>query len=172
MNIKKWVIVSTSTILGLTLIVVVNNSFASSNPSVNKYELISTSTHDKEKIKEVGMTFKDDITIKPKQGASQAVASAKEYAPGYAEEAKKIEVEYHLVTNPNFNLFSKEAKSSNSKLEKDGFLLDTPCYVVTFKGISKPAKSYKNDQTPKTFTEYSVVVDANTNQVLYGFSYR
>lgn len=119
------------------------------------------------------MTFKDDFTLKSKQDdASKGVVAAKEYAPGYAKEAKSIEVEYHLVSNPNFNLFTKEAKAANPKLEKDGFLIDAPCYIITFKGISKPAKSYKKDQPSKTFTEYSVVVDANTNQVLYGFSYR
>lgn len=171
MNIKKWVIVSTSMLSLLALLVLTNNSFASTDQSNNEFELLSTSVHDNARIKEVGMTFKD-TTEKPKKDASQAVTSAKEYAPGYAKEAKKIEVEYHLVTNPDFKLFSKEAKASNSKLESDGFLLDTPCYIVTFKGIIKPGKSYAKDQPAKIFTEYSVVIDASTNQVLYGFSYR
>ncbi|MFC5403208.1 hypothetical protein [Cohnella soli] len=118
----------------------------------------------------------DGVTLKKPDAAAnltneQAISIASKYAPGYAKEANDINAEYQLMTNNHFALFSEAAKEKNPQLQKEGFLKDTPVYIVTFKGITKKGHA-SIGQEPVVNHEFNVVVDANSGEVLYAFTYR
>ncbi|MCD9022086.1 PepSY domain-containing protein [Cohnella silvisoli] len=118
----------------------------------------------------------DGVTLKKPDVATalsndQAISIASKYAPGYAKEANEINAEYQLMTNNQFALFSDAAKEKNPKLNEEGFLKDTPVYIVTFKGITKKGHALRG-QEPVVNHEFNVVVDANSGEVLYAFTYR
>ncbi|WP_159881026.1 hypothetical protein [Paenibacillus puerhi] len=158
-------------------IFVIGDSNASKSNISSKIHIIESSHHDFEELKEMGMQINDNISklnnhsISAKQ-FEDAVDAAKTNSPGFAEQAKIIEVEYHNITNSEYRLFSDEALKGNPKLSKDGYISNAPCFIVTFKGIERPGRTSVRGQDPKIFTEYSVVVDAISNEVLYGFFYR
>lgn len=64
------------------------------------------------------------------------------------------------------------AKEKNTKLKKDGKLIDSPVYIVTFKGITKYGHASFINQKLIVHHEYNHVIDANSGESLYGFSYR
>lgn len=106
--------------------------------------------------------------------SDDAIAAASKFSPGFAQEAKIITWEYQLLTNNNFAAFSEAAKEKNPRLKEDGLLIDTPVYIVTFKGITKIGHNAysKLNRAATMLKEYNVVVDANSGEVLYAFSYR
>lgn len=102
-----------------------------------------------------------------------AIKAASEYFQ-IAASAKSIKVEYHLLTSPSINSFSESALNKNEKLKKEG-LNGTPVYIVTFKGVEFPSAggSIRGGKIQHvTFTENNVVVDANSGEVLFSFSYK
>ncbi|WP_159883538.1 hypothetical protein [Paenibacillus puerhi] len=175
MNNKRLLIIAVICLSAAAL--VIGNSDASQSTISSKIQFIESSHHDPAELKELGIQINDDLSkpndhsISAKQ-SEDAVNAAKTDAPGYAEQAKIIEVEFHHITNSDFKLFSEDALKSNPTLSKNGFISNAPCFIVTFIGIERPGKTSVRGQVPKTFTEYSVVVDAISNKVLYGFSYR
>lgn len=120
----------------------------------------------------------DGVSLKKPTGdftisEAKAIELASQYSPGYATEAKNIKAEKQLLTNDHMNLFSNSAKEKNPKLKKEGKLIDTPVYIVTFKGITKVGHDGGiNGKKPSIHHEYNLVVDANSGEILYGFSYR
>lgn len=166
---KKYMFLTLSLMAAVVIYISVSHdSLAGNSPS--KVEMISKSNHDINKMQELGIQLLKPTSI-AKHTAEDAASSASAFAPGYAQEAKRIEVEYHLLTSTDYRLFSDSAKLKNPKLEKDGFINEIPCYIVTFKGITKPGPSIK-EEPAIVFNEFSVIVDADTNEVLYGFYYR
>lgn len=158
-----------------TLIVVIALSCVSygivmASPANDENTTVQTA-HDLNSLKNSGVTLKK-ITVVPSITEEIAIKKASDYAAGYAAEAKSINAEYHALTNKNFTLFSEKAKEKNGKLKKDGYLNDTPVYIVTFKGITKKAHGSRLHPNPPDFHEYNLVIDANSGEVLYGFSYR
>lgn len=113
-------------------------------------------------------------TVKAAITSYDAIVAASKFSPGFAQEAMSIESEYYLLTNSNFAAFSDAATEKNSKLKQGNLLIDTPVYIVTFKGITKVGhKAYsKLNSAATVLKEYNVVVDAHSGEVLYAFSYR
>ncbi|KEO81268.1 hypothetical protein [Tumebacillus flagellatus] len=109
----------------------------------------------------------------PKIDEKAAISKAKQKFSKWAEDATETTVEYQLMTNPDYQMFSPEALSKNPKLKAAGHMEKLPVYIVSFKGMSYAG------HIPQGFTgdipihhEYNVVVDAETGEPLIGFSYR
>lgn len=161
---KSWI---TALTLAAAVTAVSNYSVTASAGQGNS----PIATQDQAQLLLMGMTLK-----KPDVAAAfsndQAIAIASKYAPRYAKEANGIIAEYQLLTNDQFNLFSDAAKEKNLELKEGGFLKDTPVYIVTFKGITKKGHGFFKGQEPVVNHEFNVVVDANSGEVLYAFTYR
>lgn len=160
------------TILGViavatyTSTVLVNAKSADSEPAITE--------HSPEGLKTVGIKLKKPQQ-QPKISEDQAIENASMFQPNLAEKAKKIRAEYQLVTK-EFYALSDAAKEKNPQLKKDGYLNDTPVYIVTFKGVERPTHittGQSDDDVKKiTVDDVSVIVDANSGEVLLGFSYK
>lgn len=100
----------------------------------------------------------------------QAVKFASNYRSDYASESTDITVEYYQITNKTTNIFSDNVKKTNKYLSDNGFLKEAPCYIVSFKGITRIGHAPANSKPP-IFNEYHVVIDANSGEVLYSFAY-
>lgn len=74
--------------------------------------------------------------------------------------------------NETFGMFSDAAKEKNPTLKQDGYLNETPVYIVTFKGITKKGHDTIGGKEPTIFKEHNVVVDAMSGEVLFSFDYR
>lgn len=111
-------------------------------------------------------------SAKPAISDSKAIEIASLFAPGMASTAKSIIAEYQLMTNKGAKLLPDAAVQKNAQLKKDGFLNDTPVYIVTFKGISKKGHDGMEGKQPTTFTESNVIVDATTGEVIASYYYR
>lgn len=142
-----------------------SNNKALANPKVTTHQVVS-------QLNTMGITF-DATTSPAKISSDEAIQIAKGISPYYAQQAKHIVVEYQLVTDPNVRMLPPEELKQNSQVAKDGYLNQTPCYIVTFEGVQKfghlPANSKSN---PVKHSEYNVVIDANTGVALFGFDYR
>jgi hypothetical protein len=60
-------------------------------------------------------------------------------------------------------------------LKKDGFLNNTPVYIVSIKGLNFPPKgghAVESKLKRLTLHENNVVVDANSGEILFSYSYR
>lgn len=102
-----------------------------------------------------------------------AIENAKKAFPDWAADAKEVSVEYHLVTNNTFKLFSDDALNKNSDLKNKKHMDKLPAYIVSFSGMTYYA------HVPKDFKgeipahhEYNVIVDAKSGEPLMGFSNR
>ena len=131
------------------------------NADVNK------TIHDIKNLNDMGMTLENTSVI-AKLTPDQAVEAACKDRPDFANQAKNIVVEYYQITDPGTQVLSDAAKQKNESLAKNGYLLKTPCYIVSFEGINKEA-STPPDVPPKTFHEYNLVIDANSGEPLYAF---
>jgi len=138
--------------------------------TVNQIPSIKTQ-HDLSQINNNGISLKKP-SVEPAISEAKAIDLASQYADVYANTAKSIVAEYHLMTNDQFYLFSESAKEKNPKLKKDGILCDTPVYIVSFKGINRVGHNSFGGKEPTVFQEFNLVVDANSGEILYGFSYR
>ncbi|MFC4767077.1 hypothetical protein [Effusibacillus consociatus] len=147
----------------------INNSSNNLNTASAQVENVKTQ-HDLEKLKFA--KTKLDVPTKPAIiDEKTAIENAKKAFSYFTKDAKEVTVEYHLMTNPEFELFSEEALAKNPKLKEKKHMDQLPVYIVSFKGLSQltsaPAGS-KGDM----ITENNIVVDAETGVALMGFSYR
>lgn len=77
------------------------------------------------------------------------------------------------MTNPNMQMFSEAAKEKNVQIKKDGYLNDTPVYIVTFNGITKHTHNPIGSTMSNTVNkQYQIVLDANSGEILCGFTYQ
>jgi hypothetical protein len=181
---KRKVIPGVTLALTIASALVISNAMASENAdqvppaSVNVLDTSLTdpsviTAHDISVLHSAGVKLKKP-TSDPAITSDTAISAASKFCSGYAQKAKSITSEYHLLTNGNFAALSETAKEKNPKLKQEGFLNDTPVYIVTFNGITKIG----HDAVPKLnraatiFKEYNVVVDATSGEILYAFSYR
>jgi hypothetical protein len=111
--------------------------------------------------------------VNSKISKDEAILKAKEAFPQWANDATETMVEYHLVSNDDFQMFSDNAKEKNADIKSKNHLDKVPAYIVSFKGMS-----YQG-HVPSGFKgvvpvhhEYNVIVDAMSGEPLYGFSYR
>jgi hypothetical protein len=162
----------------LLLVIVVTglifvNSFVASaknNPTSNhKYQFnsdIKNTIHNLDFLKKNGTTL-ENTSIDPMINSDQALEVASKLAPKYANQAKDIVIEYYQLTNA-FNAFTDDAKQKNKSLSQDG-IAKVPCYIVTFKGITRMGKATEGMEAP-VFHSFNIVIDAITGEPLYGFS--
>jgi len=120
---------------------------------------IQKTTHDLISLENAGNKL-DNALISAKITPEQAVELASEYQPDYASQSKDIVVEYYQLTNIAFNAFSDSTKNNNKYLSKEGFLEKAPCYIVSFKGITRTGKAPQELEAP-VFHEYNVIIDAD-----------
>lgn len=141
----------------------------------DKYQFVSDikeSTLDIEGLSQMGITIENTSTA-PTITPQEAAETASNECANYASQATNIAVEYYEFTDPNMRMFSPAAMEKNQSLAANGYLLDTPCYIVSFKGITKPAivpPDFKGN--PPVNHEYNLVIDANSGEPLFGFTYR
>ncbi|NLI11656.1 hypothetical protein [Pelotomaculum propionicicum] len=162
-------------ILTVGLILVFSYVVYAKQNSVNniKYQFVSDikkTTHDLKALEKAGNKL-ENASISTKINPEQAVELASKYRPDYASQATDVVVEYYQLTNTAFNAFSDSTKNNNKYLSKDGFLEKAPCYIVSFKGITRVGKAPEGMQAP-IFHEYNVVIDADLGEVLFSFAYR
>ncbi|MFD2614351.1 DUF3888 domain-containing protein [Paenibacillus gansuensis] len=101
---------------------------------------------------------------KPLLSEKEAVSNAKAHCNVIARRARGIVAEYCLMTNPGMTAFSKAALTKNAQLRHDGYLKNTPVYIVIFKGVHLPGKHHT------VFEEHHVVLDANSGEILFSYS--
>jgi len=138
-----------------------------------KHQFISDvqkTTHDIKSLEKAGNKL-ENTSITAKITPEQAAKLASEYRPDYASQATDIVVEYYQLTNTAFNAFSDITKNNSKYLSKEGFLEKAPCFIVSFKGITRTGHSPKGLQAP-IFHEYNVVIDADSGEVLFSLAYR
>ncbi|SFS99001.1 hypothetical protein [Paenibacillus sp. 453mf] len=126
--------------------------------------------HDKDRLKFLGMKLVTPL-FPPKVDKEEAVKIAYAKSPKFAKEASSIRAEYQLFSYPFMDAFTEEALNSNSQLKKDGFMLNTPVYIVTFFGIKGTGHAMKGKKAP-TYSQFNVVIDANSGKSLLSFTYR
>lgn len=113
----------------------------------------------------------ESTAIVPKITPGQAVAEVTNYQLNNPQRPRGIVVEYYQLTNPSITAFSDSAKQKNRSLSQYGYLFKSPCYIVSFEGITRSA-STPFGMPGVTFHEDNVVIDANSGEALFGFSYR
>lgn len=114
-------------------------------------------------------------TTKPNITEKDAIELASRYCDVIAPTATSIKVEYHLMTNPGMKGFSEAAKAKNAQLNRDDYLNNTPVYIVTFKGINLKSMGgvpHGSKKQHVIFHENNVVVDANSGEILFSYSYK
>ncbi|TEB10201.1 hypothetical protein Psfp_04197 [Pelotomaculum sp. FP] len=131
---------------------------------------IKKTTHDLKALEKAGNKL-ENASINAKITPEQAVEIVSQDRPDYASQAIDIVVEYYQLTNTAFNAFSDDTKNNNKYLSKDGFLEKAPCYIVSFKGITRAGKAPEGMQAP-IFHEYNVVIDADSGDILFSLAYR
>ncbi|SDX80490.1 Peptidase propeptide and YPEB domain-containing protein [Paenibacillus sp. PDC88] len=141
---------------------------------INTYDATTASEvitlHDKDRLKFLGMKLSPPL-FAPKVSVEEAINIASAKSPKFAKEASSIEAEYQLFSYPFMNAFTEEALIRNSQLKKDGFLLNTPVYIVTFFDIKGTGHAMKGKEAP-TYSQFNVVIDANSGKSLLSFTYR
>ncbi|MDF9408790.1 hypothetical protein L7E55_10555 [Pelotomaculum isophthalicicum JI] len=163
-------------LLGIVVAVLVftSSSIVSAKDNLStsnlKYQFnsdISKTIQDLDSLKK-NSTILESTSIIAKITPDQAFETASKLAPKYATQAENIVVEYYQLTNTGFNAFTDSAKQKNNSLSKDG-IMKVPCYIVTFKGITRIGEAPMGIQAP-IFHNFNIVIDANTGEPLYGFS--
>jgi hypothetical protein len=90
-----------------------------------------------------------------------AIENAKKEFTELSAEAKSIDCEYQLITNPSFQMFSQKALDKNASLKKKTYADHLPVYIITFKGVQSKGIGHRPDgYDKKTFEDFNVVVDA------------
>ncbi|MFD3447177.1 hypothetical protein ACFDTO_21510 [Microbacteriaceae bacterium 4G12] len=142
----------------------------SSATDVTQSSSVST-LQDVTSLKEFGLTYQVPVTKSAtKISKDNALQIVSNLYPSYASTAKNVVVEYQLVSGNEQN-FSDIAKQKNPQLAHDNRLNQTPCYIVTFEGIKRSSK-VPFGAKPIELHEYNVIIDANSGEVLFSFTYR
>lgn len=162
----KKKIISLLTISTLTMITV----FTISSAMADQDTTVKTN-HNLTIFGQHGMELKKP-TVQPSISDVKAIELASQYAPGAASTAKSITAEYQLFTMKGARMFTEAALEKNANLKKDGFMNDTPVYIVSFEGITKKGHDSINGKEPTVLHEYNIIVDANSGEILSGFGYR
>lgn len=110
----------------------------------------------------------DKATQSAKFTIQQAKQIADKFSPFNAKTAKNIIVEYHLVTDNAIHLLPPQELQLNQQVAKTGYVSNTPCYIVTYQGVTLPSKV----PGVSPHHEDNIVIDANTGVVLFAFNYR
>ncbi|AIQ11906.1 PepSY domain-containing protein [Paenibacillus durus] len=125
----------------------------------------------KASLKTLGIKLDKPTSGKAILSEKSAIEKAESNQQKFASEAKDVSSELQLLTYPYLNAFSESALSKNPKLKAEGFLNQTPVYIVTFKGINGVGHAAVGDKVP-TYNEYNVVIDAVSGEVLFSFTYQ
>lgn len=92
------------------------------------------------------------------------------------KDSTKIKAQYNLMTYKDFTAFSEEELTKNPKLKAIGHLQKAPVWIVSFKGLNITRSGGVNitdEQKKQTaHTEENVVIDAETGEPLFSFSFR
>jgi hypothetical protein len=121
---------------------------------------------------------KDDIhldvpKVKAKISPRDVEAIARQEFAGIVENSKDVKVEYHLITNKSFQLFSQAALDKNLDLKTKKHMDKMPAYIVSFQGASYQTHTPAGFQGPAPVqSEINVVIDAMSGEVLMAFSNR
>lgn len=113
-------------------------------------------------------------TIQPKIQKDEAVKLALNYLDAFSPNDSDITIEYQLMTFI-YGGISEAAFSKNEQIKKDGSLNKTPVYIVTIKGLNFPSmggRAYGSKVEPMKLHEKNVVLDANSGEVLFTYSYQ
>ncbi|MFC4767871.1 hypothetical protein [Effusibacillus consociatus] len=148
-----------ATVLGVTMVDTTVNAGVKTEQNLTKLE---------------EMDMKLELSVSPAPiDEDAAIESAKATFGGLVVGAKQVKVEYHMLTNKSFQLFSEEAIQKNPSLKTKG-IDRLPVYIVTFKGVEiEQSGPKKQTESPKgKHSELNVVVDATTGVALKAFSYR
>lgn len=109
----------------------------------------------------------DSIRIAPADGSpsvaeAEALAAARDFAPyDAADNATSVTTQYVLFSKDDYYDVRPDGK-------RDYKYQDRPVWLVTYAGIYVPS----HGGNPSHKTEFNVVVDAETGQALFGYSYR
>lgn len=151
-------------------------AFAANEDSVNSTpSIVPRTSQDISALAEMGMILEQPPTAKSLSTISEtdAIKSASDYMPNYAETATNIKAEYQLMSNPNFEQFSEKALEKNAALKQTKHLEKTPVFIISFEGIKRKGHDfYGSKKEPTVFSEQNVVVDAISGEVLYSYNYR
>lgn len=117
--------------------------------------------------KNVGMKVVDiSQSYKPQTTLSDIKQISSEF-PEF-QVTKNVHYQLNKVTLPGYNLFSYQALEKNPKL-KLGNTQELPVWLVTFRGVNIPSSNLGK----KIYNhEIVYVVDAETGEMLWGFTYR
>lgn len=125
---------------------------------------------DLNKLSKVNITL-DMPTATAKINPSEAIATAKKAFPQFTNGAKEVNVEYQLVTNQEFKLFSAQALEKNPTLNAKGYMDKLPVYIITFKGLEyKGFGCEPGCPEPPPFHESNIIIDAMTGEPLMSFA--
>lgn len=106
---------------------------------------------------------------------SDAVKMASNYADKLAPLVTSVVTEYQLMPYTDFTAFSQSAKEKNARLRSNGYLNNTPVYTVTFKGLNfqSVGGSFRGGEIEHvTLHENNVVIEANSGEILFSYSYQ
>ncbi|RAU92730.1 hypothetical protein [Paenibacillus sp. YN15] len=107
---------------------------------------------------------------KSKISEEEAINLALKYCDALKPDPSNIAVEYQLMTYSNFHEFSEAAKSKNQKLKEEGYLNNTPVYIVTLKGLNFPSMGGRAQGSKIQHIilhEKNVIIDADTGEILF-----
>lgn len=127
--------------------------------------------HDTERLKSLGIQLHLPTSSNLVITKEQAISLAHTSAPKFASEAPEVIIEYQLLTYPYLTAFSEQALNKNANLRADGYLNNTPVYIVTFKGIHGTGHAARGQKVP-TYKEFNVVIDASSGETLFSFTYK
>ncbi len=156
------ILVSAIIVGGIALIAV-------NNVQANVPSATATTIQNVNQLASMGITFANPGTLVPLITKDQAVQIAAQTFAPLAATAKSVHVELQLVTDKTTKMFSPKEMQENPQVALNG-LANTPCYIVTYEGINF-TKSIPNHADVVNH-EYNVLIDAQTGQILYGFTYR
>jgi len=116
-----------------------------------------------------------DLQDTPKITEEQAIEAAKNAFPDLAI-STNIKVQKNIMTYKGTTLFSDAELSKNPPLKEKGYIDNMPVWIVSFKGLKifRAGISTTTDELRRKsmHEEENVVVDAETGEALYSFTYR
>lgn len=106
----------------------------------------------------------------------QAKQIASEFSPLGSKAASEIVVEKVNLFDKTVLKFPDKAYEKNPTLKENGFVRNMPCYLVSMRGLKiaqhRKTNLYSKPQETLYFSEVVYVIDANSGEMLYNFSYR
>lgn len=111
-----------------------------------------------------------DKSMFTENGEKAAILAAKKETNQTDESNENVKVKRCLVTNSSTQIFSETALEKNPRLKEKGYMDKIPAYIVSFK--TEEFYGFGLDTgNRKPFTEYHVIIDAVSGEVLMSFAY-